>query len=136
MDRALEQRVWQRAGRLCEYCRMPQRYDEAPFEVEHVIAKQHGGKTVDSNLALACFSCNRHKGPNIAGIDATTRKLTPLFHPRRHKWERHFRWQGPILVGRTAIGRTTVAVLAINAPLRVRLREELIDEGKFPPATP
>jgi hypothetical protein len=43
-----------------------------------------------------------------------SRKLTKLFNPRRHKWERHFRWDGPYLVGRTAIGRTMVVVLAMN----------------------
>jgi hypothetical protein len=35
-------------------------------------------------------------------------------------------------VGRTAIGRTTVAVLAINLPYRVALRRRLIAEGAFP----
>jgi hypothetical protein len=31
-------------------------------------------------------------------------------------------------------GRVTVAVLDLNDPLRVELRERLIDEGLFPPA--
>jgi hypothetical protein len=38
------------------------------------------------------------------------------------------------LIGRTAVGRVTVAVLNINDPLRVELRERLIGEGVFPPA--
>jgi hypothetical protein len=61
--------------------------------------------------------------------------LIPLFNPRRHKWNRHFRWKGPLLLGRTPIGRVTIQVLAINEALRVALREELIAEGLFPPAT-
>jgi hypothetical protein len=133
MERSLVQQVWARAQRTCEYCRMPQEHDELPFEIEHIIAKQHGGTTVLSNLALACFADNHHKGPNLAGIDPQTKKLTPLFHPRRHKWERHFRWDGPFLVGRTAVGRVTIAVLAINLPHRVALRANLIEEGVFPP---
>jgi hypothetical protein len=36
-------------------------------------------------------------------------------------------------VGLTAIGRTTVAVLNINDPFRVELRQGLIEEGLFPP---
>ena len=56
-----------------------------------------------------------------------------LFHPRVHKWSAHFRWDGPMLVGRTDIGRTTVEVLEINLPHRVAMREALIDEGVFPP---
>jgi hypothetical protein len=63
-----------------------------------------------------------------------TRKVTPLFNPRRHKWDRHFRWEGPLLVGKTALGRVTVAVLEINFPERVQLRQSLIDEGVFPPS--
>jgi len=35
---------------------MPQIDDELPFEIDHVVPEQHGGKTVASNLALACFA--------------------------------------------------------------------------------
>jgi hypothetical protein len=81
---------------------------------------------------LSCFSCNSSKGSDIAGRDKRTRKLAPLFNPRRHAWSRHFRWQGPVLIGRTPIGRVTIAVLNINDPLRVELRQALIEEGLFP----
>jgi hypothetical protein len=36
-------------------------------------------------------------------------------------------------VGKTAIGRVTIAVLEINFSERVLLRQSLIDEGVFPP---
>jgi hypothetical protein len=134
MDASLIEAVRLRAGRACEYCRLPESLHPGPFETEHIIAKQHGGPTELWNLAYSCVHCNRHKGPNVSGIDkATSRtKLVRLFNPRRHKWDRHFRWEGPFLIGRTAIGRVTVHVLAINDPLRVALRQELIDEGLFP----
>jgi hypothetical protein len=83
---------------------------------------------------LACFYCNSFKGPNIAGIDPVTKKLTKLFNPRRHKWEKHFRYDGPILRGLTPIGRATVQVLNINNDDAVTLREGLIAEGRFPPS--
>jgi hypothetical protein len=134
MERVLEDLVRRRARGCCEYCRLPVRHSSTPFEIEHIIPKQHAGLTVASNLALACFGCNHHKGPNLAGIDPKTKELTPLFHPRRRKWSRHFAWDGPVLVGRTAIGRTTVAVLAMNLPHRIAQRAALIDEGVFPPA--
>lgn len=132
MDRALIERVRDRAEARCEYCRMPQAWDELPFQIDHVIARQHGGATRADNLALACFACNHHKGPNIAGVNPDTGRIVRLFHPRRHSWRRHFRWNGPVLVGRTAIGRATVAVLAINLPHRLALRRRLIGEGVFP----
>ena len=133
MKAALVRLVWQRAGRCCEYGRIPQHLDEAPFEIDHAIARKHGGRTVASNLVLSCFHDNSHKGSDIAGRDPKTRHLTPLFNPRRHRWARHFRWQGPYLIGRTSIGRVTVAVLNINDPLRVALRQRLIMAGLFPP---
>lgn len=134
MDAALVQFVRQRAGNCCEYCQMPQDFDDSPFEIDHIVALKHNGPTVARNLALSCLHDNSHKGSNIAGLDPRTRKLTPLFNPRRHKWDRHFRWQGAYLIGRTPIGRVTVAVLNINDPLRVELRKGLIEEGLFPPA--
>ena len=101
MDESLVEEVRERADDICEYCRMPQSYyPTVVFPVDHIVAKQHGGPTRLSNLALSCLHCNSHKGPNIAGIDPRSRKLTKLFNPRRHKWERHFRWNGPLLVGR------------------------------------
>ena len=75
--------------------------------------------------------CNSFKGSDISSLDAVTRKLTPLFNPRRHKWSRRCRWEGPNLIGRTAIGRVTIELLRINDPFRVEFREELIDEGAF-----
>jgi hypothetical protein len=132
MNITLAEFVWERAHHCCEYCRMPQSYDELSFEIDHIVAEQHGGKTVARNLALACFADNHHKGPNLAGIDPKTRKRTWLFNPRRHKWARHFRWDGPVLVGRTPVGRATIAVLGINLAQRVRHRQQLIAEGVFP----
>jgi hypothetical protein len=134
MDEALTRLVWERARFCCEYCQLHQNYSRLPFEVDHITARQHGGPKVANNLALTCFYCNRYKGPNLTGIDPRTRRIVRLFHPRRHKWSRHFRWDGPILVGRTPYGRATVAVLNINEPEAVATRAALIEAGLFPPA--
>jgi 5-methylcytosine-specific restriction endonuclease McrA len=105
MDETLAQEVRERAGNVCEYCRLPKAQHLALFEIEHIIPKQHGGPTSISNLAYACIHCNRHKGPNLSGIDwvMSRTKIIRLFHPRRHKWGWHFRWEGPVLVGRTPL---------------------------------
>ena len=126
--------VWQRAKQRCEYCQLPQEVSDSPFEIDHVVARKHQGLTVAGNLALSCFRCNSFKGSDLSGLDPRTRRLTPLFHPRRHKWSRHFRWEGAVLIGCTPIGRVTVNVLRINDPIRVEVRGELIEEGVFPPA--
>jgi hypothetical protein len=119
------------AGGRCEYCRLPEHLDPLPFQVDHVIAAQHGGPTADANLAWSCLHCNKHKGPNIAGIDPETGQLVALFHPRRQRWDRHFAWDGPTLVGRTRSGRATIRVLAINVPDFLAFRAELMEEGAY-----
>jgi hypothetical protein len=131
MDAALQRLVRERANSRCEYCRLPQAWSRVPFEFDHVIARKHRGRTVAGNLALACYYCNVYKGPNISGLDPLTGKLTPLFHPRRHKWTYHFRYQGGELIGRTAIGRTTADLLRINQPNRIALRELLMIDDLF-----
>jgi hypothetical protein len=41
------------------------------------LPRKHGGPTILENLSLACFPCNRFKGPNLSGIDPESR-LTAL----------------------------------------------------------
>lgn len=135
MDEQLAQLVRRRAAYRCEYCLLSEAVFPGAYEFEHVIPRQHGGPTTAGNLAYACMHCNRHKGTNLAGIDWHTSrtKLVRLFNPRRHRWAYHFAWDGPRVIGRTAIGRVTVEILAMNDELRVDLREQLIAEGAFPP---
>jgi hypothetical protein len=124
-SRELERQVIQRADGRCEYCQLLERVSDLPFHVDHIIAEKHRGQTVLENLAWACFSCNMHKGPNVAGVDPVTDEVVRLFHPRQDAWSDHFRWQGSWLHGLTEIGRTTIAVLEINDADAVLLRELL-----------
>lgn len=126
MDQAVRTLVRERAGDICEYCRLPQvasRY--VRFHVEHIIARQHGGSDETDNLALSCNYCNHHKGPNIASLDPENGQLTRLFHPRRDKWSEHFIWRDTEVVGLTAVGRTTVELLSLNDWQRIELRSNL-----------
>ena len=105
MDRSLIDRVWARANNICEYCRVAQPFDLLRFQIDHIIARKHHGTDAPDNLALACFACNNHKGPNIASIDSDSGELVRLFDPRRDKWAEHFRWESAVLVGMTPTGR-------------------------------
>ena len=129
----LEKAVRERAHGLCEYCHASQTFYPERFQLDHIIARQHGGKTLSSNLALCCLECNRRKGPNIGSIDPQTGQRSDLFHPRENIWNEHFGWHGAILVGVTPIGRATITLLDINRPPRVIVRETMIEEGIFPP---
>jgi len=123
MDTSTRALVRERAGNRCEYCLLHQ--DDSPLavlHVEHIIPKKHGGSDDPDNLALACIDCNLHKGPNLTGIDPETNEVTELFHPRHHWWGDHFAWDGIYIIGQTAIGRTTVRVLEMNADDQLALR--------------
>ena len=72
--------------------------------------------------------CNRHKGPNVAGIDSETGELTRLFHPRADEWDRHFRRNGAEIAPFSPIGRVTENVLFMNDPEVVWLRSTLTGE--------
>lgn len=131
MNADLIRRVWERASARCEYCHLPSACYLGPFQIEHIIARQHGGKSEAENLALACIHCNRFKGPNIAGRDPETGEIVRLFHPRQDKWAEHFRWQGPELKSLTQIGRVTILVLQINEVEAIAVRKALQEEGVF-----
>jgi HNH endonuclease len=129
MDASLKETLRRRAGFRCEYCHLPEAIAELPFQFDHIIAAQHGGMVTEGNLAWACARCNRHKGPNLSGIDSESGKLTRLYNPRTDTWAEHFVWKDAILTGQTAIGRTTIAVLQINHPEAKRQRVDLLAEG-------
>ncbi len=123
MDERTKSQVRERAVNCCEYCGLHQENSPlAALHVEHIIPKFHGGSDDLENLALACIDCNLHKGTNLTGIDPQTNKVTELFHPRRQRWEDHFAWRGIYVVGRTAIGRTTIRVLNMNSEDQLALR--------------
>jgi hypothetical protein len=79
ISNALRDLVRNRAGNRCEYCLLPEAF-LVPHEPDHVIASQHGGPTSSENLALACFDCNRRKGPNISSVDPWTLTLARSCH--------------------------------------------------------
>jgi HNH endonuclease len=132
MDKSLQQKVRLRAKGACEYCRLPEALSELGHVVDHIVARQHRGRSALDNLAFACGRCNRHKGPNVAGVDPKTGAIVRLFNPRRDKWGEHFAWKVDRLVGRSDVGRVTIEVLAINHPYRLAARRVLIKAGKLP----
>ena len=123
MNAALRAFVIRRAGNRCEYCRLHQDdFPIASFQIEHVIAKQHGGSDDEINLAWSCPRCNAFKGPNLSGLDPRDGTLVALFNPREHIWEEHFTMIGFEIVGLTPSGRATVVTLNMNETPRLELR--------------
>ena len=129
MEAGLKAEIQQRAAYRCEYCHFPDRFAELRFQIDHIVPQQHGGPTVRRNLAWSCLRCNKHKGPNLSGIDPQTGQMARLFNPREDVWPEHFAWHGCTLFGLTPIGRATAAVLQCNHLDAMLARDALMAEG-------
>jgi len=131
---ALRRLVIERAEECCEYCLLPQAATAFQHELDHIIPRQHGGRTETNNLALACVRCNRHKGSNVGSFDPETGDLVAFYHPRTQAWHDHFEIDGPIIRPLTPQGRVTVKILRLNDDHRVEERSRLVAVGLYPPA--
>jgi hypothetical protein len=125
--------VARRALDRCEYCRMHQALQGGTFHVGRIHPLARNGADDFTNLALACPGCNLRKADRVEALDPETGAMVALFHPRHDPWSEHFRWEGHPLVGRTPRGRATVAVLDLNHPRRLLIREAEPTFGLFPP---
>jgi HNH endonuclease len=131
MDSKTREFVRQRAGSRCEYCHLPEEADEWPFHLEHIVAKQHGGKGSIENLCWACSRCNLFKGPNLSSVDSETAQRVDLFDPRTQVWSDHFIVRESRIVGTTPVGRATTFLLRMNDGRRLELRAALIRRREF-----
>jgi hypothetical protein len=127
-------RVAERAGHRCEYCHAPEVIFNFGFEVEHIIPVGLQRIEDDSNLALACRSCNLFKANHQTAWDEITGTESQLFNPRKDRWEDHFhldRTNGEIR-GLTPAGRATAACLQINSALQLAARCQWLQLGLLP----
>lgn len=112
------------------------RWQYVPFTVDHVVPLAEGGSDKPDNLALACFHCNRRKADRLTALDPDAKKQVPLFNPRQDEWSEHFMWSadGLQVVGLTAVGRATIAALALNRDRAIRIRAADQVVGRHPPS--
>lgn len=131
----LREQIIARANGCCEFCRAQLRYSPNSFHVEHHIPICLGGSSNDENLTLACPQCNLHKAAKTAAIDPVTEEVVLIFNPRQMRWDDHFIWsdETTYMIGTTAIGRATVALLQTNRENLVSLRWALQQLRLHPP---
>jgi hypothetical protein len=132
---AIRRRVAAAFANRCAYCRSSQDYVPVVLEIEHIRPRSRGGTDEEGNLCLACGQCNRHKAARLAAPDPLTARQVALFHPRKQKWSKHFRWSdsGLEVVGITACGRATVAALRLNSELWLKVPANWAASGWHPP---
>ncbi len=115
-----------RANYCCEYCLIPNIDSYYGFQVDHIISRKHGGKTILANLANACPDCNRYKGTDLGTYLTISLILTRFFHPRLDKWNDHFETDNSGLISpKTDIGEATIKIFQINHPDRIIERQLL-----------
>jgi hypothetical protein len=129
---AQRRRISLRASQRCEYCLLGEERAIKGHEPDHIVPLKHGGTDEESNLAWACFQCNRYKGSDVAAYDHLTGELFALFNPRRQAWEEHFTINEGEIVALSGVGRVTVDVLQLNRPGRVAVRKLLMQAGLYP----
>jgi hypothetical protein len=105
------------------------------MELDHLFPRSLGGPTAESNLWLACSTCNDHKSNRFLITDPMSGVTVKIFNPRRQKWEEHFVWSADAtqIEGTTAVGRATVAALQLNRPSLVLARRLWVAAGWHPP---
>lgn len=126
--------IAERANHRCEYCRAPEVVFNFPFEVEHITPVSRQGAKDETNLALACRSCNLRKGIRISGSLPNSNTEVQFFHPRENQWSEHFRVDvdSGKIVGTNSTGEVTLKYLEMNSPAQVAARQLWIRLGLFP----
>jgi hypothetical protein len=119
----------------CAYCHSPENLLNNFYHIDHIVPEGAGGETHRDNLCYACPLCNTYKGSQQRGRDPQTGRFTPLFHPRKQAWERHFTWSEDrkYIKGRTRCGRATIVAYRLNDPRLVRMRTFWMRLGALPP---
>jgi hypothetical protein len=126
--------IAERANHRCEYCKAPEVIFNFPFEVEHIIPLSRQGSNSESNLALACRSCNLRKGSRTSSVEPDSGLEFRFFHPREAQWSEHFQVdvESGKIAGKTPVGEVTVAFLDMNSMAQVIARQLWIRLGLFP----
>lgn len=126
-----------RARFLCEYCQTDERWQLVQFTVDHIVPISDGGSNELSNLALACFHCNRRKSNKLLLMDQVTGEQVSIYDPRTMSWADHFAWSSDALriFALSPTGRVTIDLLDLNRPriLQIRQADKLVN--RHPPQT-
>lgn len=132
----IRQSVAEAAKYRCGYCLTSQEIIGPYLQIDHILPESRGGTADEENLWLACPLCNNAKSDHVEAEDPETDMRVPLFNPRREAWTDHFRWSedGTEILGRTPVGRATIARLKMNDRVRVAVRAKWVAVGWHPPA--
>lgn len=124
--------VAERAAHRCEYCRIPERFSNFRFQVDHIISRKHRGATKADNLAYTCPLCNGSKGSDLGTFLTGQKRLVRFFNPRTDNWFDHFEAKNGVIFAKTRVGAATVKILGLNYADDVVQRQLLTSIGLWP----
>ena len=73
--------LFARDHHVCQYCRV--RHERKDLNIDHVVPRHRGGKTVWTNVVCCCIACNRRKG-NRTPEEA---RMPLLRQPKKPRWQ-------------------------------------------------
>ncbi len=131
----LKEKVRQTAKHRCGFCLFLQKYLPNMLRIDHIQPISKGGTNVEENLWLLCETCNGAKSDKTEAFDTETNTMVPLFNPRTQIWDEHFEWSDDYtsIIGKTPVGRITVAELNLNKTRLVIVRQEWVLAKWHPP---
>jgi len=74
--------IYLRDKNTCQYCGV--KYPKNELNIDHIIPRSRGGKTLWTNIVLSCIECNRKKGgrlPEEAGMQLIKKPVKPKWTP-------------------------------------------------------
>mgnify|MGYP000559792732 CR=1 FL=1 len=131
----LRTKITEQFRSCCAFCQTQTRISGIRLTVDHIVPESLGGTNIESNLCLACWDCNLHKGVQVTAIDAITLQPVRLFHPQQQLWSHHFKWSEDklLILPITATGRVTIDALQLNRAELTVARSNWLVTGLHPP---
>jgi len=74
--------IYLRDNNTCQFC--GRKYPRSDLNLDHVVPRSRGGKTVWENVVTSCIACNRKKGgklPHEAGLKLVRQAVRPRWTP-------------------------------------------------------
>jgi len=124
--------VIKRALGLCEYCLLHESQSFIGFEIDHIISIKHGGSNRANNLAYSCLYCNQYKGSDIGTMLLPSDDYIRFYHPRKDRWNEHFKLEDAIILPRTPIAESTIKILKLNDTDRLIERQIWLSSNMYP----
>ncbi|WP_207064086.1 HNH endonuclease [Motiliproteus sp. SC1-56] len=87
--------IYERDNWTCQYCGRGgiesfEDWNEAWLAIDHIMPKKHGGSDEESNLVVACHTCNSVKAAEMCSSIAEAKEIIARKNEGRKRWFQKF----------------------------------------------